>query len=231
MIKLWRDLAGSVLVEYSVVFPTFILVTLGTVDLAYMLVDLAAANKATHLGARYAIVSNPVAKEITSPRYTVSQQQQIGQTCFDSASGVANGNCPPAGSLSADCSWAANGGRCTNGYTFDDTAADSYPFTSILTRMQAIYCAHLKPPYTHCPLQRENLTVSYAATGAGYVLRPGGLPLTVTVSLNCMTHQFYFIGALMRWSLAPKAGCAGPVSGWSMPTFASTLTSEDLNTN
>jgi Flp pilus assembly protein TadG len=48
--KFWRDIAGSILVEYTVVFPVFILVTLGTVDAAYMFADWAAANKAVYIG-------------------------------------------------------------------------------------------------------------------------------------------------------------------------------------
>jgi hypothetical protein len=231
VIKCWRDLRGSILVEYTIVFPMFLLVALGTLDVSYMLADWAAANKATYLAVRYAIVSNPVAKEITSPSYSEFQQRQIGQPCFDRASGLAIGNCPSVDSMSSDCTGTIHGGTCTNGYMFDDTAANSLPFTNILTRMQALFCPHLAPPYAGCPLQRQNVTISYAATGAGYVLRPGGLPMTVTVSLKCMTHQFYFIGTLLRWTFAPQKDCPGPVSGWPVPTFASTLTSEDLQTN
>ena len=94
--KFWRDITGSVLVEYAVVFPLFMLVTLGTVDVTYMLYEWALANKATYVGARAAVVSNPVAQNITEDRllYDPSQLKQMGQYCFDFATGTGNGNCP-----------------------------------------------------------------------------------------------------------------------------------------
>jgi len=59
--KLLRDITGSILVEYTIVFPVFILLVLGTVDVAYMLSDWALANKAAYVGARTAVVADAVA--------------------------------------------------------------------------------------------------------------------------------------------------------------------------
>jgi TadE-like protein len=216
--RLWRDIAGSVLVEYTIVFPVFILVTLGMVDVTYMFADWAAANKAVYLGARTAIVSDPVAggsSPITAPQGT------IGHWCFNFKDGTSNGNCP---SLTSVCT--GSDGNCTNGYSFDNTT-----FTTIVARMQAIFCPQLVAPYTNCPLQSQNVTITYQTTGYGYAGQPGGLPMTVKVSLNCMTHRFYFLGALMNWIFTASAGCAGTPLGPPMPTFATTLTGEDMATN
>lgn len=226
MTRLWRDRAGSVLVEYTIVFPLFILVILGTVDAAYMFFDWAKANKAAFVGARYAVTADPVALNITSPPYTATQLLQMGNTCFNS-SGNSNGNCP---SMSSVCTGAATGGSCTNNYGFNDTSP-TFAFTNILTRMQAVFCSGQQPPYTNCPLQRQNVMISYATTGVGFVGEPNGFPMTVTVSVQCVTHRFFFIGSLMRWAFAPQTGCPGPVYGWAVPNFATTLTSEDLATN
>ncbi len=53
--KLWRrllrDCEGSALVEFTVVFPIFMLVAFGTVDVSYMLFEWSQANKATYIGA------------------------------------------------------------------------------------------------------------------------------------------------------------------------------------
>jgi hypothetical protein len=57
-------------------------------------------------------------------------------------------------------------------------------------------------------LQRENVTISYQTNGTGLVGQawegsadPGNpqftLPMNVTVSITGMTHQFYFISALL----------------------------------
>ena len=64
--KLLRDITGSILVEYTIVFPLFILLVLGTIDVTYMLYEWALANKAAYVGARTAVVSDPVANGITN---------------------------------------------------------------------------------------------------------------------------------------------------------------------
>ena len=207
MITLWHDKTGSAFIEYAIVFPLFISVTLGTVDVTYMLFDWALANKAAYVGARAAVVSDPVATSatnpLTNPSYTQSQSQQIGQLCFNPSTGVSNGNCP---SISTVCTPnSSSGGSCTNSYTFDNTA-----FLAILGKMQAVFPR----------LQRQNVQISYNTNGQGFVLQPGGLPMDVTVSVQGMTHRFYFISGLERVRSTP-----------SIPPFATTLTSEDMATN
>ena len=68
-------------------------------------------------------------------------------------------------------------------------------------------------------LRRQNVLISYQTTGLGFVGRPNGLPMYVTVSIQGMTHRFYFIGPL-----------ANVLSTRSIPTFATTLISEDMCT-
>ena len=229
MVRFWRDIAGSILVEYTIVFPVFILVTLGTVDAAYMLADWAAANKAVYIGARRAIVSDPVAgpsppsnPSITDPRGV------IGSWCFNFGDGTSNGNCPAvtASVSSSVCTPAATGGSCTNGYTWDESVFTNPSAVNdwqkgIFDKMRAIFPR----------LQRQNVQITYQTTGYGYGGQPGGLPMTVTVSLKCMAHPFYFLGALMHWTFTAPAGCTGTPLGPPMPTFATSITSEDMQTN
>jgi Flp pilus assembly protein TadG len=212
--KFLQDSEGGALVEFTLVFPIFLLAALGTIDFTYMLFDWSMANKAAFIGARTAVASDPVATGITNLTYTATQTSNLGQWCFTTATGAANGNCPTA---SATCTPAASGGSCTAGYTFDNTA-----FTTILGKMQAVFPR----------LQRQNVQISYLTNGLGFAGRPNGLPMDVTVSISCMTHQFYFIGALMNWTFTAPAGCpAGTPAAPSIPAFATTLTSEDMVTN
>src|SRR3974390_1022422 len=107
MTRMWRDSAGSVLVEYTVVFPLLILTLLGTTDVANMLFQWAQANKAAYIGARTAIVSNPIPQSITSDSslYTSTQlTQHLGDFCFDFSTGssVTPAACPSA-SLTVQC--------------------------------------------------------------------------------------------------------------------------------
>jgi Flp pilus assembly pilin Flp len=212
--KFLRDNTGSVIIEYSLVFPLFIVALLGTVDVTYMLFEWVSANKAAYVGARTAVVKDPVANGITNPFFTQTQLQQIGEWCYNSTTGLANGNCP---SMSAICT--GSDSSCTNGYIWNETA-----FTTIFASMQTMFPR----------LTRQNVQISYQTNNLGFVGQTssyGGLPMTVTVSLNCLTHQFYFIDTLMSWVFSPPAGCSGNLQGPSIPSFASTLQGESLSTN
>jgi hypothetical protein len=216
MVRWWRDIAGSMLVEYTIVFPVFILVTLGTVDAAYMLADWAAANKAVYRGARTAIVTDPVAIGITDP------QGKIGDWCFNFGDGShISANCPVFSSV---CTPAASGGSCTNGHAWNESAFTNPTAVNewqkgIFDKMRVIFPR----------LQRQNVVITYQTTGYGKAGQPSGLPMTVTVSLTCMTHPFYFLGALMHWVFTSP--CPGAPAGPRMPTFATSITSEDMQTN
>jgi Flp pilus assembly protein TadG len=211
--RFWRDLAGSVLVEYTVVFPLFIVVVLGTVDVSYMLYEWSLANKAAYMGARKAVVSDPVASAVSSPAYSAAQLLNLGQSCFNAATGVANANCPSQNHV---CTPAATGGACSNAGVWAENA-----FSPILTEMQRVFPR----------LVRQNVQISYQTNTLGFVGRPGGLPMHVTVSIQCMTHRFFFLDALMGWIFTSPVGCPATPAGPRIPTFASTLQSEDMTTN
>jgi Flp pilus assembly pilin Flp len=211
--RFWRDTVGSVLVEYAVVFPLFMLVALVTIDVTSMLYDWVLANKATYVGARAAVVYNPVARNITEDRllYNASQLKQLGQFCFEFATGTSNGNCP-APSVKVDCS----SSECTpDTFGFDSSAFTNDNGTGIFDRMKTIFPR----------LQPSNVTISYQLNGSGYVGRPGGLPMNVTVSVQNVTHQFYFVTGIMSFFGGKLA--SAPV----IPAFATTLTSEGMATN
>ena len=74
-------------------------------------------------------------------------------------------------------------------------------------------------------LQPENVTISYVTNNLGFAGRPDGLPMDVTVSINGMTHQIYFLSGIM--SFFGGGFAANPP----IPTFATTLTTEDMVTN
>jgi hypothetical protein len=234
--KLLRDITGSVLVEYSIVFPIFMLLTFGTVDVSHMLFELALASKATYVGARAAVVSSPVARNIISvENYTADQVQKLGQLCFHAGEPIApldpNGNCP---SLGCVCTAGISEGQCvdlSSLYTcpagWSEQAFTNANGTGILDQMKAIF-----PQLT-----RQNVQITYQTNDLGFVGQTDlegqpGLPMNVTVSIRCMTHQFFFIGGLMGWVFSgPPSGCPAGPAGPAIPAFASTLQSEDMLTN
>jgi Flp pilus assembly protein TadG len=202
--KLIRNCVGSSIVEFTLVFPMLMLIALGTVDAGFMLSDWALASKAAYDGAHKAILSDPVASGIDNLTYDPTL---LGQPCFNSNGN--NVNCP---SVNVTCTPAATvgTGTCTTG-TYSDT-----PFANVIfPAMQARFPR----------LRRQNVTIKYETNNLGFVGRPDGLPMIVTVSIDGMTHQFYFIGPLMNFF----KGTFPSVS--QIPTFATTLQSEDMATN
>lgn len=65
-------------------------------------------------------------------------------------------------------------------------------------------------------LQRSNVVVTYTATGLGYQTRLGGPVPTITVSLQNVNFQFFFLGGLLGF---------GNIT---MPSMLSTVTGEDM---
>ena len=188
--------------------PILLVLVLGTIDVTYMFFDWGLANKAAYVGARTAVTSNPVDPAVTDLSYTQAQLQNIGQSCLSFS-------CPSANSV---CTGTSTGVTCTRG--------DNAAFTRIFNKMQAVFP----------PLQRENVTISYQTNGTGLVGQawegsadPGNpqftLAMNVTVSITGMTHQFYFVSPLLK--VFGGAISATPA----IPTFATTLQSEDLFTN
>ena len=208
MNRLIRDCSGGALLEFTLVFPVTILVTLGTVDAAYMLYEWGLANKAAYRGARTAIVRNSITPDATNLTYDPTA---IGDLCFNTADGLPASppKCPPAFTYS--CSVPTNAGTCPN---FDNTA-----FNVILTEMQAVFPR----------LQAGHVVIRYETSGLGFAGRPGGLPMSVTVSFKCLTHEFFFLSGLMGWAFtAPASPCPAGAAGPPIPAFATTLPSEDV---
>lgn len=219
--RLFHDQAGSSLVEFTLVFPIFLLIALGTIDVSYMLFDWALANKAAYAGAHVAIVSDPVAGGITDLNDSY-QVALIGDMCVDPSSTTgANSNCP---AFRVVCTGAATLGSCTCttldsfgsgclSFTgFDPTDAS---FATIYNRMHSIFHR----------LQRQNVTITYQTNNLGFVGQPNGVPMNVTVSIDGMTHPTFFVGPLLSF-FGGNFGANVPI-----PSFATTLTSEDVATN
>jgi Flp pilus assembly protein TadG len=223
--RLLRDNAGSVLVETAIVLVLFFLLALGTVDATYMFFEWAMANKAAHVGARTAVVSNPVDPSVYSNlSFSPSQLQKFGDACYDSSGD--NVNCPAMNSVctSTGCSVCNSNGCVGSRY-------DANSFNTILTAMKQVFPR----------LAAQNVRISYETNGTGFVGEPyfdnttcNGcfiLPMNVTVSIQCMTHQFFFIDALMGWIFSPPANCPTSPKGAPIPAVATTRQSEDMFTN
>lgn len=210
-----HDRDGAALIEFTLVFPIVLLIVLGVVDVTLLMIDWSSYNRATYAGARIAAVSNPVAMNINAAIAGTSP----GDACIDPSSGVSTGNCTARNAATCVATGVTSGGNCTGGYSFSDAALNN-----IVTEMKKSFSN----------LDRRQVSVTYTPIMMGYVGRPDGFPMNVTVSIRCVQHQFYFLQSLMGWTMpSPPAACNGIAvpTGVVMPAFATTLPSEDLQTN
>lgn len=216
--RLQRDETGAAMIDAAIAMPLALMLSLGTIDAAVLLWEWNQAAKATYAGARTASVSSPVAAGISQPAY---DPLLLGDACFDRATGApalkGNGT-PKCPSMASVCVPAAmpGTGSCTNGWAFDDTA-----LSPILADMRKALPR----------LDRHHVQVAYETNGLGFVGRPGGLPMNVSVSIRCLTHAPPFLGPFLSWVMPANACGSSQPAGIPVPTSTTTVPAEDLVSN
>ena len=175
---LFSDQSGASAVEFALVLPLFLILLFLSVDGGRYLYNINRMEKATQYGARFAVVTYPVASDLAGLDYV--GQVVDGQT-------LTQGDRIPADALAA---FTCNSTSCTGGHTFDTTHSPQ-PFTAILNRMQLIMPE----------LQASNVTVTYSGSGLGYAGDPSGMQISplVTVTITNLTWKpitgFMFLNA------------------------------------
>ncbi|UCI07304.1 TadE/TadG family type IV pilus assembly protein [Mesorhizobium sp. B1-1-8] len=199
---------GAAMVEMTIVSTLLFALVLGFVDFGNAFYQWNAATKAVQIGARLASISDPVATNLTT----------AGPTTTPGAPVVAGAYGPFV------CSYTGTTGSCTNSGVFNatnfsrifrgDTAVTNDDACPALTGTQRPGMCHFFPG-----LRRDNVVVTYTATGLGFQTRLGGPVPTITVSLQNRTFQFFFLQGLMGFA------------NINMPSMLSTVTGEDLKTS
>ena len=174
------DERGGVLVEATVMIPILFIFVLGSIDFLMAMYQWNAATKAVQLGGRIAAVSSPVSSDLSA------------------MSGLEGGAAPgvdPMPYFIRTCNGATS--SCSGG-TFNAAALN----TIVLGRPSAacvgtplVYCTGMQDVFPR--IQPANVVITYEQTGLGYAGRPGGPVPTITVSLQNLPFQFFFLGGLM----------------------------------
>ena len=158
-----RDERGASAAEFALVLPLLLLLLFGSIDLGRYGWALNQAEKATQIGARWAVATDVIPTGLATYSFAVDgdlpQGSVVDQTRF-----------PGVTCTNAGCT-------CMGTCAFS-TTADSAAFGRLVTRMQQIYPE----------IQPENVVVTYAWSGLGFAGDPNGpdvAPLT-TVSLRDM---------------------------------------------
>jgi Flp pilus assembly protein TadG len=196
---------GATMVEMAIVSTLLFTLLLGFVDFGNAFYQWNAATKAVQIGARLASISDSVATNLTAAAPTATPGAPV----------VAGAYGPFV------CSYTGTTGSCSNGGTFNaanfsrifrgDTANTNNDVCPALAANQRPGMCHFFPR-----LRRDNIFVIYAATGLGYQTRLAGPVPTITVGLQNVTFQFFFLGGLLRFG------------NLTMPSMLSTVTGEDL---
>src|SRR5262249_7756309 len=195
VMRLYTDEEGGVLVEASVMLPLILVFVLGSVDFLMAMYQWNAAAKAVAVGARIAAVSSPVSSDINP-----------------SLSGQPGGSIP---SFTITC----DGAGCSSGTPNADA------LNTIVYGRGSNACGDSTSAYTNgmCDvfgrITPANVVVTYAQTGLGYAGRPGGPVPTITVSLQNINFQFFFLGGLLGFNNIP------------IPAMSTTQTGEDLSSS
>lgn len=177
---LLADQNGASAAEFALVLPLFLVLLFLSIDGGRYLYNINRLEKATQYGARFAVVTYPVASDLAGIDY-------VGQVVDGTT--LTQGDRIPADALTT---FTCNSTSCTGGHTFDTVAKNGLtPFNAILQRMQAIM-----PELT-----ASNLTVTYSGSGLGYAGDPSGMQISpmVTVTISGLTWQpisgFMFVNA------------------------------------
>ena len=174
LVRLWINDRGSSAVEFALSLPLLLVLIFLSIDGGRYLYNWNRIEKATQFGARFAVVTDPVASDLATTDY-------VGQV----VNGVTltQGDRIPAAALT---SFTCSSTTCGAGHTFNSTS-----FNNIVNRMKLI-----APEIT-----ASNVTVAYSGSGLGYAGDPSGMQISplVTVKVSNLRWQpitgFLFVNA------------------------------------
>ncbi len=162
---------GTSAAEFALLVPLLLLFLLGLVDAGRLMWTLNRAEKATQMGARFAVATDYVPSGIAGYSFVTSggleQGAAISETAFAGASCTSDGTTATCTCNQGSCPWMGT--------------AQQAPFTRIVNRMR-----FFMPEIT-----AADVTVDYDKSGLGYAGNPNGadvVPL-VRVSLRNLTFQ------------------------------------------
>lgn len=170
------DDRASSAAEFAMVLPLLLLMLFGIIDGGRWLWEYNRAEKATQVGARVAVVTNPVPGGLASADY-------LG------VNGLTQGDIIPRSALGKI---ACTNTACTSTGTAPALGTfNTASFNAIVARMQA-----MKPDIT-----AANVIVSYEGSGLGYAGDPNGMDVSPIVTVKLTGLTFTPITSLLFASL------------------------------
>jgi hypothetical protein len=186
--------------EFALVLPLLLLFIFGIIDVGRFMWEVNQAEKATQVGARMAIVTDPVSSGLVDADFASST---LPAGSLIPADALGNLVCSSTACTCADCPTSIGAG------------VNSAAFTALVTRM-----AQIKPGIT-----AANVEITYRGSGFGYAgaaaTGPGGgsappetMEISPLVTVSLKDVEFTPITSLLLANI-------------DLPAFSTTLTAED----
>ena len=172
--RLLRSERAASAAEFALVLPLFLLLLFGIVDSGRFMWEYNQAEKATQMGARFAVVTDPVLNGLYTYSFSVSggipQGSAVPTTSFDTAT------CD-----NSTCSCSPGGGFCSA------TSRNATAFTNLVTRMS----------YMYPQIAASNVQIQYKNVGLGFAGDPDGPDVSPLVTVSLTGLQFHPITCLV----------------------------------
>src|SRR5215813_1947070 len=185
-----RDQRGAVIVEVTIVLTFMFVLVLGGIEFLLLFYQWNASAKAVQVGARLAAVSDPVAAGLNGLSAAVVTAAVPPGAAMPNFAITCNGR-----TATCQCT-PANACREVTGY---DRAA----MNTIVFGRGSSSCSDAKSADNvgmcdiFSRITPANVVILYTQTGRGYAGRPGGPVPTITISLQNLPFQFFFLRGLI----------------------------------
>ena len=203
--RLLRDTKAASAAEFALVLPLVLLFLFGIIDAGRFMWDYNRAEKATQMGVRYAVVTEPVMSGFKDYSFAIDGGVPAGDPVPNSADGGTEWF-DSATCTEASCECTGGGGFC------GAVGLDSTAFNNLVDRMRDFYPA----------IEPNNVQVDYRNVGVGFAGNPGGPDISPLVTVRFKADDplvFHPVTCLIF-------ACS-----FNMPDFRAALTLEDAAGN
>lgn len=178
---LLHDVRAASAAEFALVLPLLLILLFGIIDAGRFMWEYNRAEKATQMGARFAVATDLVPSGLST--YSFSIDDGIPQ---GSAVPIANFEVATCDDSACSCT----GGNVCGSIGYDGPGSDT-AFGNIVERMQFMYP----------PIQPENVQIEYRNVGLGFAGDPNGPDVAPMVSVSLTELQFqpittFFLGGV-----------------------------------
>ncbi len=173
--SLIRHQRGASASEFALVVPLLLLLLLGMIDVGRFMWEYNQAEKATQMGVRYAVVTDPILPALASYSFAVDGDVLPGDAVPTSLFNQAL-------CTNTSCTCAASGGGFCSAAGHNPTA-----FANLVTRMKNMYPQ----------IAAANVEVQYRNVGLGYAGDPNGPDVAPLVTVRLKDLEFQPITTLI----------------------------------